>query len=155
MRLRIWACCALLFVGCQNRPNTLPYPLVISQEGMGAVHLGEPFDVAQLQGKLPGFELEKLSQVTSEKGAGTVRLKRGDDPVALIVSDPKGANLSQIIVLSPLVKNAQGLGLNDVLPLSKNLTCTDNQCRYDDQPSVHYTIDPDSRIIREIILQPL
>lgn len=155
MRLRIWGLCALLFLGCQNRSNDLPYPLTITQEGMGTVHLGEPFDVALLQGKLPGFELEKLSRVTSEIGSTTVQLKRGNNSIALMVSDPQGVNLSEVIVLSPLIKNAQGLGLNDVLPSSKNLICTGNQCRYADQPSVHYTIDLDSRIIREITLQPL
>lgn len=153
--MKVWVLCALMFLGCQNRSNDLPYPLTITQEGMGAVHLGEPFDIALLQGKLPGFELEKLSQVTSEKGAATVRLKRGNDPIVLMVSDPQGANISEIIVLSPLVKNAQGLGLNDILPPSNNLTCVDDRCRYADQPSLHYTIDPTSRTIREIILQSL
>lgn len=155
MRFLFLGVVAFFLSNCHSSDGSLPYPLTITQEGMGSIHPGEPFDIALLRGKLPGFELEKLSRVASEKGATILQLTRGDKPIALIVSDQTGATLSEIIVLSPLVKNLHGLGINDTLPPAKDLNCTQEVCRYTNEPSILYTIDPNSRAIREIILQPL
>lgn len=146
---------AFFLSNCHSPDGSLPYPLTITPEGMGSIHPGEPFDIALLRGKLPGFELEKLSRVASEKGATILQLTRGDKPIALIVSDQTGVTLSEIIILSPLVKNFRGLGINDIFPSTKDLNCTQEVCRYTNQPSILYRIDLNSRAIREIILQPL
>lgn len=141
--------------GCQNPPNDLPYPLTITPEGIGPIHLGAPFDLLLLRGKLPGFELEKLSEVTSAKGQTIIRLKRHNKPIALIVSDAKGDTLREVIILSPLIKNTQGLGINDILPLSERLHCIEDQCRYANETTILYRTEPHTRTIREITLQQL
>lgn len=155
MRRFGWFLLPLLLIGCRNPPNNLPYPVTLTREGMGAIHAGGTFDIALLRGKLPGFELEKLSEVTSEMGQTIVRLKRNDQSVALIVSDTHGDTISRIIILSPLIKNARGVGINDILPPSERLQCIRDECRYTDEKTITYRLDPHTHIIREITLQSL
>jgi hypothetical protein len=155
MRLFGWMIFPLLFLGCKNPDSPLPYPLTISPEGVGAIHLGGTFDIPLLQGKLPGFELEKLSEVTSATGQTIVRLKRHDEPLALILSDSSGVTITQIIVLSPLIKDTKKLGINDMLPPSEELHCVKDQCTYTANPTITYAIRPDTHTIREINLQQL
>jgi len=145
----------ILFWGCQPSSDALPYPLTISEEGVGSVHLGGSFDIALLRGKLPGFELELLSEVASAKSSPIIRLKRGGKEIALLVSDPKGSILTEVIILSPRVKNTQGIGINDLLPDTEAIRCIRDKCRYSNNSSVTYRIEPGSRTIREITLQKL
>lgn len=150
-----WALAGLLFLGCNNSSDTLPYPLVITEDGLGAIHPKDPFDIALLRGKLPGFELERLSQVASEKQPSIIRLKRGDHPIALIASDPSGRSISQITLLSPLIKNAEGIGINDLLSKETDIVCAQERCHYADTPSITYWIEPKRGTIIEITLQAL
>lgn len=145
----------LLFWGCHHSSDTLPYPLTLSEEGMGSVHPGDSFDIALLRGKLPGFELELLSPVASAKSAPLIRLKREEREIALFGSDPEGSRITEIIILSPLVKNDEGIGINDPLPDSDAIRCNGDECRYRDHPSITYRIETASRTIREISLQKL
>jgi hypothetical protein len=122
---------------------------------MGSVHPGSSFDIALLRGKLPGFELELLSQVASAKNAPLIRLKREEKAIALLVSDPEGSVITEIIVLSPLIKNKEGIGVSDPLPDTDAIRCIRDECRYRDHPSITYRIQTDSRTVREISLQKL
>lgn len=155
MRLPVLALCAVLFFGCQHNSDSLPYPLTLSTQGVGAIHLGESFDIALLRGKLPGFELDTLSRVASAKEASVIRLKRGDEVIAMIAADQTGSVISEIIILSPLIKNMQGMGINDTLPPDKDIRCVRDECRYTGEPSIAYRIESNTRTIREIMIQPL
>lgn len=155
MRSGGWILFLLLFWGCQNPSEPLPYPLTITSDGVGTIHIGGSFDVPLLRGKLPGFELEKLSSVTSSQTQTILQLKRHDEPIAYIVSDAAGDAISEIVVLSPLIKNSHGVGINDPLVLSEKLHCVSGECRYADEPSVTYVINSDAHTIREITVQRL
>lgn len=144
---------AFLLIGCNNSDNTLPYPLIISEEGLGAIHPDTPF--TQISTSLNGFEFEKLSQISPEYPEMMYQMKRGNSPVAQIVSDASGKKISAIHILSPLIKNKHNLGLGNPLPHTQTLICHDQICSYDDEPSVHYQIDPKTRTILEITFQKL
>lgn len=150
-----WILFPLLFWGCQTSSNTLPYPLTITSEGVGAIHIGGSFDIPLLRGKLPGFEIEKLSAVNALQTQTILQLKRYDEPIAFIVSDAAGAIISEIIIRSPLIKNSHEVGVNDPLPLSEKLHCVSEQCRYTDEPSITYVINSETHTIREITVQRL
>ncbi len=155
MRLSGWILLSLLFWGCHDSPVSLPYPLTITPEGVGAIHLNGTFDIPLLCGKLPGFEIKKLSSVTPDQPQTILQLTRYDEPIALIVSDSSKTTIAQIIVRSPLIKDSAGVGVNNILPISEKLRCDHNQCRYQDKPAITYRIEPQSRSIREIIVQQL
>lgn len=144
---------AFLLIGCSNSDNALPYPLTISEEGLGAIHPNTPF--TQISTSLSGFEFEKLSQISPENPEIIYQMKRGDRLIAQIVSDASGKKISAIHVLSPQIKNKDNLGLGDPLPQTQTLTCRDELCSYGDEPSLHYRIDPKTRTIREITFQKL
>lgn len=144
---------AFLLIGCSNSDNALPYPLTISEEGLGAIHPNTPF--TQISASVNGFEFEKLSQISPENPAIIYQMKRGDNLIAQIVSDTSGKKISTIHILSPQIKNKYNLGLGDPLPQTQTLTCRDELCSYDDEPSLHYQIDPKTRTIREITFQKL
>jgi len=117
------------------------------------MHLNDSFEIGVLRGKLPGFELEEFSEVTAEKTRTLIRLKRGNMPIALLFADDQSTRLNEILILSPLLKNAQGVGINDPLPLSERITCVHDECRAADEPSIIYRIAPKTHTIREIVLQ--
>ena len=144
---------AFLLIGCSNSDNALPYPLTISENGLGAIHPDTPFE--QTNSSLSGFEFEKLSQISPEYPEIIYQMKRGDSLIAQIVSDASGKKISAIHILSPQIKNKQNLGLGDPLPQAKTLTCPNSLCSYSDEPSVHYRIDPNTRTILEITFQKL
>lgn len=142
-----------LFIGCTTPSNTLPYPLTLNEEGLGAIHSDTPF--AQIRSSLSGFEFEKLSQISPEHPQMIYQMKRGNTLIAQIVSDPSGKRIAAIHILSPLIKNKNHQGLGDSLPLSTTLQCQDQECHYTDEPSLHYRIDPKKRTILEITYQRL
>ena len=144
---------AFLLIGCNSTNNALPYPLTISEEGLGAIHPDTPFQ--QITTSLHGFEFEKLSQISPQYPEIIYQMKRGDGLIAQIVSDASGKKIAAIHILSPQIKNKQNLGLGDPLPQAKTLTCPNALCSYDNEPSVHYRIDPKSRTILEITFQKL
>lgn len=153
MRLSGWILLPLLFWGCHDASTPLPYPLTISPEGVGAIHINGNFDIPLLCGKLPGFEIKKLSSVTPDQPQTILQLTRYDEPILLIVSDSSETKIAQIIVRSPLIKDSAGVGVSDILPISEKLRCDHNQCRYQDKPTITYRIESQSRSIREIIVQ--
>lgn len=153
MRLSGWILLSLLFWGCHDSPTHLPYPLTITPEGIGTIHLKGTFDIPLLSGKLPGFEIKKLSSVTPDQPQDILQLTRYDEPIALIVSDSGKTKIAQIIVRSPLLKDPAGVGINDILSLSERVYCDRNQCHYKDKPTIIYSIEPQSRVIREITVQ--
>lgn len=150
-----WIAALLVVGGCKSPDSLLPYPLAVTAEGIGPVHIGESFNIPMLRGKLPGFDLEKLSEVTSANGQTILRLKRHESPIALVISDPKGEVIDEVVVLSPLVKDSHGAGINDILKASGHLRCIQEICRDSDIPSITYRIRPDTQTIREITVQRL
>jgi hypothetical protein len=153
VRLSGWILLSLLFWGCHDSRTPLPYPLTITPEGVGAIHLNGTFDIPLLCGKLPGFEIKKLSSVIPDQPQTILQLTRHDEPIVLIVSDSTETRIAQIIVSSPLLKDSAGVGINDILPLSERVRCDHNQCHYKDIPTIIYSIEPQSRSIREITVQ--
>lgn len=138
-----------LFIGGCNVPNEpLPYPLTLSEEGLGALRYDTPFEQVNLS--LSGFEFAKLSRISPDRTETIFQMKRGGTTIAHIVSDPSGKKISAIHILSPLIKNTDNLGLGDPLPPTKEFICSDNLCYRKKEPSVHYRIDPNTRTIREI-----
>lgn len=144
---------ALFLFGCRSPQEPLPYPLTITEEGLGAIHPETPFD--QAGGKLMGFEARKLSQITPDHPEMIWQIRRGESVFAHIVSDEGGKKISRIDILSPQIKNRHAQGIGDSLNPSPALTCDNGTCGYADEPSLRYRIDPASRIIREITLQKL
>lgn len=144
---------ALAIVGCTVPNEPLPYPLTISEEGLGAIHPETPFD--QVNTKLSGFTFEKLSQISPDHPETIFQMKRGDNVIAQIISDPSGKKIASILITSPLVKNKDNQGLGDPLPMDKTLRCDKNLCSNINEPSLLYRIDPNGRIIREITFSRL
>lgn len=144
---------ALLFIGCSSPNTALPYPLIISEEGLGAIHPETPFE--QISTSLSGFEFEKLSQISPEHPEMIYQMKRGGRLIAHIVSDSSGKKISKIHILSPLIKNKHHLGLGETIPQNTPLHCRDELCSYPDEPSVYYRVDPKTQTIREITFQKL
>jgi len=144
---------ALLFIGCSSPNTTLPYPLIISEEGLGAIHPNTPFE--QISTSLSGFEFEKLSQISPEHPELIYQMKRGKALIAQIISDPSGKKISAIYILSSQIKTKNNLGIGDQLPQTKSLKCLNDLCQNTDEPSLHYRIDPKTRNIREITFQKL
>jgi hypothetical protein len=144
---------AFLLIGCSSEKTALPYPLTISEEGLGAIHPDTPFD--QISTTLSGFEFEKLSQIASDQSNTILQIKRGNSLIAQIVSDPSGKKISVIYILSPLIKNKHGIGIGDPLPYTESLNCNNDLCLSTDEPSLHYRIDLKGRTIREITFSRL
>lgn len=144
---------ALILIGCSTPSDTLPYPLLISEEGLGAIHPDTPFE--KISTSLSGFEFEKLSQISPQESEIIFQMKRGNSVMAHIVSDASGKKIVSIHILSPLIKNKNNQGLGDLLPQTKTLKCADDLCHYPEEPSLLYRIDPKSRTIREITYQKL
>jgi len=144
---------AFLVIGCSTPNNTLPYPLTISEEGLGAIHSDTPFEKISIS--LNGFEFEKLSRISPEHPEMIYQMKRGENLIAQIISDSSGKKISAIHILSPLIKNKENLGLGDSIPQSSAIICHDELCAYADEPSLQYRIDPNGRTIREITFQKL
>lgn len=146
---------ALLLAGCHSPDEPLPYPLTLNGEGLGPVRLGGPFDVSAIQGKLPGFTVEKMTRVTSERSETLFFLKRGDAVLAQIFPDKNGEQIAQIILCSDRIEDGYGQKIGTPIRRGDDLRCDKEQCRYDGDPSLVYRIDPSSDIIREITLQKL
>ena len=144
---------ALFLIGCGTPDETLPYPLTVSEEGLGAIHPNTPF--AQVNTALSGFAFEKLSQISPEQSEIMFQIKRGDAVMAQVISDSSGKKIASIHILSPLIKNKYNQGLGDVLLQTKALECADDLCHYRNEPSLHYRIDTKNRTIREITYQKL
>jgi len=144
---------AFLVIGCSTPNNTLPYPLIISEEGLGAIHPDTPYD--EISTSLSGFEFEKLSQISPEHPEMIYQMKRGKALIAHIVSDPSGKKISAIYILSSQIKTKNNLGVGDPLPQTESLKCLNDLCQNTDEPSLHYRIDPKTRTIREITFQKL
>lgn len=144
---------AFLFIGCGSVKTTLPYPLTISEEGLGAIHPDTPFD--QISTALSGFEFEKLNQISSDQSHTIMQIKRSHSLIAQVVSDTSGKKIATIHILTTLIKNKNHQGLGDSLPQSTMLQCEDQECYYTNEPSLHYRIDPKKRTILEITYQRL
>ena len=139
--------------GCDTPNRALPYSLIITENGLGALHGTTPFN--EVNTALSGFEFEKLSPISPDQKEIIFLMKRGGDTVAQIVSDPTGKKIGSIHIVSPLIKNIHHQGLGDTLQPDASLKCTDTQCTDSREPSVHYRIDRDTRIIKEITFSPL
>jgi len=144
---------ALVLIGCSTPSDTLPYPLLISEEGLGTIHPNTPFN--QVKTALSGFEFEKLSQISPQQSEIMFQMKRGNTVMAQIISDSSGKKIASIHILSPLIKNKNNQGLGDLLLQTKALECNDDLCYYREEPSLLYRIDSKSRTIREITYQKL
>lgn len=152
-RLSFLLLCTLLISGCDTPNKSLPYALSITEEGLGALHPEIPFN--QVNTSLNGFEFERLSQISPGQNEMIFLMKRGENTLAQIISDPSGKKIAEIQILSPLIKNRYDQGLGDPLPESKILQCRDDICQNDNEPSLHYRIDQKTRIIKEITFSRL
>lgn len=139
--------------GCNTPNESLPYPLTISEEGLGAIHYNTPFD--QVNTSLSGFTFEKLSKISPDQKEIIFQVKRGKNTMADIVSDSSGKKIAEIQVVSPLIKNKYAQGLGDILPQSKTLQCSNDLCHNENEPSIHYRIDRNTRTIKEITFSRL
>ncbi|MDD5716911.1 MAG: hypothetical protein PHW64_03835 [Sulfuricurvum sp.] len=142
----------MIIAGCASSDGVLPYPLTVSEEGLGSIHPDTPFE--EVNTRLVGFTFDKLTQISPEHPEIIFRLKRGNTVFAQILSDNSGKKIARMDILSPLIKNKHRLGLDDPLPQIAEIECRDHTCRYREEPSLMYTID-DNRIIREITYQRL
>lgn len=141
-----------LLSGCSEQSTTLPYPLIISQEGLGAIHPGTPID--QIPTLMVGFEVEKLSAVSSVDQATIYQIKRNGATLAQVISDKSGKKVDSIHVLSPLIKDTYDQGINEPLK-EQSFHCQGNQCTDTSSPQMSYTVDPKNRTILEITYQKL
>jgi hypothetical protein len=142
----------LWLAGCSEQSTALPYPLTISQEGLGAIHPDTPFE--EIPTRMLGFECEKLSAVSSSDPTLIYQIKRGGKPLADIVSDPSGKKIVSIHILSPLIRDSHDQALGEVLG-AEPFVCDGARCVDPQSPSVRYTIHPSTRTIREITHQRL
>ncbi len=145
----------LFLASCHSPQEPLPYPLTLSEEGLGAIHPGEKYDPALLQGKMPGFTLEKLSLITPGKAQTLLALKRGDHLLAHIFPDASEERIERITLHSDLIKDRRGQGIGDAILEDAKLQCGAHQCTYGTGTPLSYRIDPKSRVILEITLQKL
>jgi len=152
-RLSFLLLLAILINGCDTPNKSLPYALSITEEGLGSLHPDTPFN--QVNTALSGFEFEKLSQISPGKNEMIFLMKRGEKTFAQIVSDTSGKKIAEIQITSALIKNRYHQGLGDPLPTSKTLHCEDDICQNVNEPSVHYRIDQNTRIIKEITFSRL
>jgi len=127
----------------------------ITVDGVGSIHPGMAFDPKLIQMTCPGFEVEKVSPISPGEPLPLLILKRGKSDILYLVSDPAGEKISQISVISPLPKDKRGQGILDPIRKEADLVCEEELCRYRDQPSITYRIDPAARTIREITVQRL
>ena len=139
--------------GCDTPNRALPYSLIISENGLGALHGTTPFN--EVNTALSGFEFEKLSPISPDQKEIIFLMKRGGDTIAQIVSDPAGKKIAEIRIVSPLIKNTHQQGLGDQLNETASIQCSNEQCYDTREPSVHYRIDRETRIIKEITFSPL
>lgn len=146
---------AFLSGGCQAPTEPLPYPITLSPEGLGPVRPGLSFDIAALQSKLPGFTVEKMSQITPERSQILFTLKRGDAVMAYIFPDEQGKRIGHISVVTERIPDHNGQKVGDPIHENPSLRCAGDECRYETHPSLSYRLAPSSRIIREITLQKL
>lgn len=153
LRILVLSLITLYLSGCSTPKDALPYPLTISEEGLGSIHPNTPFN--QLNSSLSGFTFEKLSRVSPDQNQLIFQLKRGKMLIADIVSDSSGKKIAEIQIVSPLIKNKNHQGLGDQLPMSKTLRCKNDLCYYENEPSLHYRIDLNTQIIQEITFSRL
>jgi hypothetical protein len=142
----------VILAGCSTQSDSIPYSLTISETGLGAIHPDTQFD--QIEGKLSGFNIDKLSQVSAQQSELIIQLKRGKQVFAQIIFDTSGKKISQIVILSPQIKNIHNQGIGEELT-PQNLLCDKTNCRYSDEPSVSYRLGDDNRTIREITFSRL
>ena len=147
-----WSALVLFMAGCSQENKTLPYPLSLTEEGLGAIHPDTPFE--EIPTAILGFECEKLTAVSSSNKELIYQIKRGGDPLAHVVSDPSGKKIASIHILSPLSPDSRGQTLGDPL-MDEPFICDNTRCFDPETPALHYTIDPDTRRILEITLQRL
>lgn len=138
----------VIFSGCSTQSDEFPYPLVISEEGLGSIHPSTPFQ--EVNTRLSGFSFDKFSQISPERPESIYQIKRGKNVIAQISSDLSGKKISSIHILSPLIKNKYHQGIGDTLTLRPALICKNNTCHYANEPSVHYTLNPNGQTVREI-----
>lgn len=139
--------------GCSSEQSTtLPYPLVVSEDGLGSIHPNTPID--QIPTQMIGFEIEKLSAVSSADQAAVYLIKKNGNILAQIISDKSGKKIDSIHILSPLIKDTYDQTIN--MPLKeKSFLCEGSRCADPRSPQIFYTIDPKSRTILEITYQKL
>ncbi len=142
-----------LFIGgCSEQDKALPYPLTLTKEGLGAIHPDTPFE--EIPTLMLGFECEKLTAVSSYDQGLIYQIKRGEDPIAHIVSDRSGKRVASIHLLSPLIKDAYDQAIHEPLK-EKPFLCVGERCSDPASPEIFYTIDPKNRTILEITYQKL
>ena len=145
----------LLISGCHSPEEPLPYPITLSSEGLGPLHPGESFEISAIQGKLPGFTVEKMSLVTPGRSETLLLLKRGESVLAHILPGSDEKQIAQITLCSDRIKDQRGQTIGETIQKSSDLHCNGSECRYGADESLSYRIDPGSGIIREITLQKL
>jgi len=143
------------FNACSQPNNVLPYPLTITEEGLGAIHPERPYDFNTLQASLPGIDFIRFEPVSSESIEHIILLKRGSINIAQIFIEPNQKKIHEIFILSSQIKNKDHRGIGDTLNQRSSLHCEADLCRYTDEPSVSYKINIQTHRILEISYRKL
>lgn len=146
---------ALFLTNCHSPQEPLPYPLTLSEEGLGIIRPGGIYDSSLIQSKMPGFTVEKLSLITPGKAQTLLALKRGDHLLAHIFPDGAEEHIERITLHSDLIKDHRGQSIGDVIQTDGDLHCGADECHYGTETALFYRTDPKSRIILEITLRKL
>lgn len=156
--MRLSSCLLFVFLlvsGCHSPDEPLPYPITMNKEGLGPIRIGDAFEIGAIQGKLPGFTVEKMSRVTPERSETVFFLKRGEMVLAHIFPGDDARAIEAITLCTEQIQDIRGQRIGTKIQGSKDLLCSGATCRYGTEPSLRYLIDPETRIIREITLQKL
>ncbi len=146
---RLWLALGAFFIGCSTpHDRPLPYPLTLSPEGLGPIRPGSAFDPAAIQGKLPGFAVEKISRVTPGRSETILLLKRDGRILAHIFPDVAGETITRVSVVSALISDDTGRKVGD--PRSTPLECGDAECLDRSRPALRYHLAPGGKTISEI-----
>lgn len=151
VRLGIFWTIFILFIGCGSPDETLPYPLTITQEGLGPLHPTTPFE--EVPTAMIGFESQKLSLISPDQTEVIYAISKGSHTVAHVFSDTSGKKIDAIHVLSVHVQDVHGQKIGSALEAS--IPCGNGRCSDPSSPSISYEIDPKTRIIRQINYQRL
>lgn len=155
MRGALLVLLGVLIAGCDSPQDpSLPYPMTLTSQGLGSLRMGTAFEPSLIQGKLPGLNVEKLSQIVPQGAETLLVIKRGDTVLGYVFPDDSGKSVAKIAVTTPLIPDETGRKTGQPLPPLAKMRCSGDECAFVDSP-LRYRIDPANRIIREIVVQKL
>ncbi len=100
--------CLLLLNGCSSQPKTLPYPLEISAKGIASLTKETPFNVAVINAKLLGFELQQFTFFKTGVAHPVIRVTHNREEIMLIHPSDDRESIASIAVTSAKVSHQYG-----------------------------------------------